>query len=96
MKAYLIVDLSIHDPQGFEPYIASIPAVIAGHGGKFIVSAAAPTPVEGDWSPERMVIVEFPARQNAEQFLKDPKFQELARIRRRTTISKLVLVDGAD
>ena len=96
MKAYLVVDLSIHDAEGFGPYTANIPAVIAKHGGKFIVRAAVPTPVEGDWSPERMVIVEFPARQNAEQFLQDPRFQELAKIRRKATISKLVLVDGAE
>jgi uncharacterized protein (DUF1330 family) len=43
-----------------------------------------------------MVVLEFPTRRNAENFLADPEFQELAKIRHRTTTSKLVLVDGAE
>ena len=96
MKAYLVLDFSVHDLEGFRPYIANIPAFIERHGGRYIVRGAEPKTIEGDWSPERMVIIEFPARQNAEQFLADPDFQELARIRHRTTTSKLVLVDGCD
>jgi uncharacterized protein (DUF1330 family) len=96
MKAYLVVDLVVHDQEGFKPYIASIPTCVARHGGKFLVRGVSPTPIEGGWSPERMVVIEFPARENAERFLADPEFQELAKIRRRTTTSKLVLVDGAE
>ena len=96
MKAYLVLDFSIHDFEAFRPYIANVPAFIDKHGGKYIVRGAEPRPIEGDWSPERMVIIEFPAPQNAEQFLADPGFQELAKIRHRATTSKLVLVDGAE
>ena len=50
--------------------------------------------MEGDWRPERMVILEFPSRATAEAFLKDPEAQALFELRHRTTDSKLVLVDG--
>jgi uncharacterized protein (DUF1330 family) len=96
MKAYLVLDFSVHDLEGFRPYIANVPAYISKHGGKYIVRGAEPTTIEGDWSPKRMVVLEFPTRQNAENFLADPEFHELAKIRHRTTTSKLVLVDGAE
>jgi uncharacterized protein (DUF1330 family) len=96
MKAYLVVDLSVHDVEGFTPYRENVPAVIGRHGGRFLVRGAQPKSVEGGWSPERMVIIEFPTRQNAEQFLADPDFRDLSKIRRRTTTSKLVLVDGPE
>ncbi|HEV7689880.1 MAG TPA: DUF1330 domain-containing protein [Hyphomonadaceae bacterium] len=96
MKAYLVLDFSVHDLEGFRPYIETVPTYIARHGGKYIVRGAAPTTIEGGWQPQRMVIIEFPSRQNAEQFLADPEFKELAKIRHRTTTSKLVLVDGAE
>jgi uncharacterized protein (DUF1330 family) len=96
VKAYLVLDFSVHDLEGFRPYIANVPAFIEKHGGKYIVRGAEPKPIEGDWSPQRMVILEFPAQRNAEQFLADPGFQELARIRHKTTTSKLVLVDGSE
>jgi uncharacterized protein (DUF1330 family) len=50
--------------------------------------------MEGDWAPERMVILEFPSRENATAFLADPDAQALFAVRHKTTDSRLVLVDG--
>lgn len=96
MKAYLVLDFSIHDFAGFRPYIASIPAFIEKHAGAYIVRGAEPTTIEGDWRPERMVIIAFPSRGKAEAFLNDPDLEDLFRIRHDTTTSKLVLVEGCD
>ncbi|MEA2943736.1 MAG: hypothetical protein QOD09_4265, partial [Bradyrhizobium sp.] len=62
MKAYLVLDLSVNDFGGFRKYIAEIPAFIAKYSGKYIIQGVQPTPIEGDWKPERMVIIEFPER----------------------------------
>ena len=94
MKAYLVLDFSITDFAGFSRYIAEIPAYISRHAGKYIVRGVPPTPIEGDWTPERMVILEFPSRANAEAFLNDPEIQDLFNVRHETTTSRLVLVDG--
>jgi len=94
MKAYLVLDLAIHDLAGFRPYIAAIPAFIARHGGEYIVRGVVPTPIEGDWTPERLVVIAFPARENAQAFLGDPDCQALFAIRHATTTSKLLLADG--
>ena len=94
MKAYLVLDLSVNDFGRFRKYIAEIPAFIAKHSGKYIVQGVQPTPIEGDWKPERMVIIEFPERAKAEAFLGDPEIQDLFKVRHDTTTSKLVLVDG--
>jgi uncharacterized protein (DUF1330 family) len=94
MKAYLVLDLSVNDFAGFRRYIVEIPAFIAKHSGKYIVQGAVPTPIEGDWKPERMVIIEFPEREKAEAFLGDPEIQDLFKLRQATTTSKLVLADG--
>ena len=94
MKAYLVLDFSIRDLPGFMPYVSAIPAFIEKHGGKYIVQGSEPTVMEGDWAPERMVILEFPNRQAAKAFLDDPEAQALFAVRHGTTDSKLVLVDG--
>ena len=94
MKEYLVLDLSVNDFGGFRKYIAEIPAVIAKHSGRYIVQGAVPTPLEGGWKPERMVIIEFPERKKAEAFLSDPEIRDLFKVRHATTTSKLVLADG--
>lgn len=54
-----------------------------------------PNPVmEGGWSPERLVILEFPSRDHAEALLADPDVQHLFARRHRATTSRLVLVEG--
>lgn len=94
MNAYLILDFTIHDFDAFQEYIREIPAFIEKHLGKYIVQGEAPAVMEGDWSPERMVVIEFPSRNNAQEFLDDPDAQSLFELRHRTTTSKLVLVNG--
>jgi uncharacterized protein (DUF1330 family) len=94
MKAYLVLDLSVNDFGGFRKYIAEIPVFIAKHSGKYIVQGVQPAIIEGDWKPERVVIIEFPERKKAEAFLDDPEIQDLFKVRHDTTTSKLVLVDG--
>jgi uncharacterized protein (DUF1330 family) len=94
MTAYLVLDFAIHDLRGFMPYVSAIPAFIEKHGGKYVVQGVKPTVVEGDWTPERMVILQFPSRQAAQAFLDDPEAQPLFAVRHATTRSRLVLVDG--
>lgn len=94
MKAYLVLDFAVTDLRGFMPYVDAIPAFIAKHGGQYIVRGVQPAVMEGDWRPERVVILEFPSRENAEAFLADPDAQPLFAIRHATTDSKLVLVEG--
>ena len=94
MKAYLVLDLTVNDYGSFRTYVAEMPAFIVKHAGKYIVQGVVPTTIEGDWKPERMVIIEFPERANAEAFLGDPDIQDLFKVRHETTTSKLVLVDG--
>lgn len=94
MKAYLVLDFSVQDLPGFLPYVEAIPAFIERYGGRYLIRGAEPTVMEGDWAPERLVVLEFPSRKNAQAFLPDPQAQALFDVRHRTTISKLVLVDG--
>lgn len=53
-----------------------------------------PTTIEGDWAPERLVIIEFAERDNAQAFLDDPDIQPLFKLRQSTTTSRLLLADG--
>jgi len=96
VKAYLVLDFTITDMARFMRYVRRIPVQIAKHGGRYIVRGETPTPVEGDWKPDHMVILEFPSRADAEAFLGDPASQTLFKVRHATTASRLVMVDGCD
>ncbi len=94
MKAYLILDFSVHNLEQFMEYVNKIPAFIEKHLGRYLVRGEIPTNMEGGWQPERIVVLEFASRANAEAFLQDPDAQSLFDLRHQTTTSKLILVDG--
>lgn len=94
MKGYLVLDLSITDLKGFMEYVYKIPEYIQKHDGKYIVQGVEPELVEGDWIPDRLVILEFPTQDHARSFLSDPEVQPLFSLRQKTTKSNLVLAAG--
>jgi uncharacterized protein (DUF1330 family) len=94
MTSYLVLDLTVNDLADFLPYVEAIPAFIAKHEGRYVSKGADPVVIEGAWSPQRLVILEFPSRSHVQAFLTDPMAQDLFARRRRSTTSRLVLVDG--
>lgn len=94
MTTYLIADITVHDPEKFQEYASQAPQFIKKHQGKYLVRGGEATVGEGDWQPGRIVVLEFPSRENAEAFLQDPAYQPVAAIRHESATTKLVLVDG--
>jgi uncharacterized protein (DUF1330 family) len=94
MPAYLVAELEVTDPAGFEEYRKGVPATIAAHGGRYLARGGALESLEGGWSPKRMVILEFPSLAQAKAWYTSPEYQELLALRQRSSNSKVVLIEG--
>jgi uncharacterized protein (DUF1330 family) len=94
MTAYLIAMMNVHDGAGYEEYKEKVPAIIAKHGGKYVVRGGAVDVVEGAWPGERVAMLEFPDYSAAQAFIADPDYQPIAAIRHNTATSHIWLVDG--
>ena len=60
MSAYILVDIHITDPAGYEAYKPQAAATVAAYGGRYLARGGATTVLEGDWQPGRLVLLEFP------------------------------------
>ena len=94
MKAYLVADLVITDAAGFEEYRAAVPATIAAYGGRYLVRGGATTVLEGDVSPNRVVILEFPSMAQLRAWYASPEYQPLRTLRERTARITMLAVEG--
>lgn len=94
MAAYLIVDLDVHDPEGFQKYREGVGAFIAKHGGEYLVRGGESEVIEGDWQPHRLVVFRFPDRQAIRNFFADPGYAPLKELRLRVARTNAVAVDG--
>ena len=61
MPAYAILDLKVFDKEKLQEYKNIAPNIIKKFDGKIIVRGGQTNSVEGNWSPQRVVIIEFPS-----------------------------------
>ena len=94
MTAYVIVQLEITDPEGFAEYREKVGPQIEKHGGRYIVRGAEVENLEGEWDPGRLVILEFPTREDAQRFYEAEEYQPLLALRKRTANTVLSIVEG--
>ena len=94
MAAYLLVDIEVTDPAAYEAYRAQVPALIAAHGGRYLVRGGAAEVLEGTWQPKRTVVLEFPNMKALKAFWEDPQYQPLRTVREHAARSNLVAVQG--
>ncbi|MCH8818597.1 MAG: DUF1330 domain-containing protein [Chloroflexi bacterium] len=94
MAAYVIVQLEITDPEGFAEYREKVGPQIEKHGGRYIVRGAEVENLEGEWDPGRLVILEFPTREDAQRFYEAEEYQPLLALRKRTANTVLSIVEG--
>jgi uncharacterized protein (DUF1330 family) len=88
------VEVSIHDPKGCEEYKKLTPASIAAFSGKFLVRGGETETLEGDWTPERIVVVEFPNVESAKKWWNSPEYATAKNIRLITAKTKMILAEG--
>ncbi len=94
MPAYVINDMEITDPATFEDYKKLSPATVARHGGRFLVRGGAIEPVEGEWTPTRLVILEFPSVEQAHAWIESTDYAPARRLRQLSANSNIIVVEG--
>lgn len=94
MPAYIFANIEITDPAAFEDYRQRVPAVIAAHGGRYLVRGGAVKRLEGDMVANRLVLLEFPDMARLEAFYNSPEYQSLLALRNRAAKSNLLAIEG--
>ena len=59
MAAYVILDINVVDAARYEDYKRLASASIAKHGGKYLVRGGKQEPLEGSFTFDRVVVLEF-------------------------------------
>ena len=93
-RAYMINEINVTDPAAYAEYVRRAPAVVAAFGGRYLVRAGVVTPAIGEPPTARIVVVEFPSRQAAADFLASPEYQAILPIRQAASTSRAYIVDG--
>ena len=75
MTAYVILDVKIHDAEGYVAYVKAGTSSVPQYGGKYIVRGGKVEVLEGPWQPNRMIVIEFANFDQAERWYHSPEYQ---------------------
>jgi uncharacterized protein (DUF1330 family) len=96
MSTYAIVDFELRDPGAMREYIVRVPAIIRKFGGRYLVRGGKTETLEGNWEPDRIVLLEFPNAEQAKLFYYSEEYKPFKEVRLKAGTSKLILVEGVE
>lgn len=73
MSAYVISEVDVHDPAGFESYRTIAAKTIAQYGGRYLVRGGATSLAEGGPPPKNIIVVEFPSMERLREWYASPE-----------------------
>jgi len=80
MSAYVILDIKVFDPLGYEEYKRVGAPTIVAYGGKPLARGGGIEVAEGDWNPKR--------------WWNSPEYNRAKEIRHRSAETKVVFLEG--
>ena len=94
MSAYVIAQLTVTDPKGFEAYRQAAEQVVKAFGGRFLVRGSTIAALEGDIERPQMILLEFPDKAAAERFYSSPEYQAIMPLRQNHSTGTVMVVEG--
>jgi uncharacterized protein (DUF1330 family) len=95
MAAYVIADIRITDPVGYEAYRPLAAASLARFGGRFLARGGNAVLLEGTPAPERIVVIEFADAAAAQRWYDSEEYRAALKIRQANSQGRVILVEGA-
>jgi uncharacterized protein (DUF1330 family) len=93
-RGYIVVQADITDPTRYAEYAKLTPDIVAKYGGRFLARAGRTVTLEGPAARNRVVVIEFPSFEAAEQFYRSPEYTAARKLREGAASAQFVAVEG--
>ena len=94
MSAYIIANVLVTNPEQYEQYKALSALAMQAHGAEVCVRGGAVEVLEGDWQPDRVVVLKFPSMQAAKAFYDSTEYAKARDARQGAAVMRMVVVEG--
>ena len=96
MAAYILVDIEVRDPVRYEDYKRLASISIAAHGGRYLIRGGAVEVLDGDWKPNRFVVLEFESVEKAKAWRNSAEYAKAREIRDSCAKANMIVVEGLE
>ncbi len=93
-SAYILANVTVTNPVQYEEYKKWSSAAMQAHGAEICVRGGLVEHIEGDWFPDRLVLLKFPNLEAARAFNASPEYSKARAARQGAAIMRMVIVEG--
>jgi len=93
-SAYIIADVQVTNPTQYEEYKKWSSAAMQAHGAEVCVRGGKVEVLEGDWAPQRLVVLKFADIEAARKFDASPEYGKARTARAGAAIMRMIVVEG--
>jgi uncharacterized protein (DUF1330 family) len=93
-KAYLLVQADVTHPQQYAEYAKVAPGIVAQYDGRYLARAGRTATLEGAPAKSRVVVLEFPSFERAQQFYNSPEYVAARKLRAGAATAQFVVVES--
>jgi uncharacterized protein (DUF1330 family) len=93
-SAYILANVRVTNPEQYEQYKKFSSLAMQAHGAEICVRGGKVEVLEGDWTPERVVLLKFPSVEAAHAFNNSPEYEQARQARQGAAIMRMVLIEG--
>ena len=94
-SAYIIANVTVTDPERYAEYRRLSTIAMQVHGAQVCVRGGEVTVLEGDWQPDRVVVLKFASVERAKAFYDSPQYLAARQAREHAAQMRMVVVAGA-
>jgi uncharacterized protein (DUF1330 family) len=94
MPAYVVVNITIHDPARYEEYKRLAAPTVSAYDGRYVARGGRVDVREGGWTPARLVLLEFPSLERARAWWESPEYAPAKALRQSCAAAELVITEG--
>jgi uncharacterized protein (DUF1330 family) len=92
--AYIIANVRVTDAVQYEDYKKFSSLAMQAHGAEVCVRGGAVQVLEGDWHPERVVVLKFKSVDQARRFYDSTEYKRARDARKGAAVMSMILVEG--
>jgi uncharacterized protein (DUF1330 family) len=93
-SAYILANITVTNPEQYEEYKKLSSQAMKVHGAEICVRGGKVEVLEGDWKPERVVLLKFPSVEAARKFNDSVEYGAARKSRQGAAVMRMVLIEG--
>jgi uncharacterized protein (DUF1330 family) len=93
-SAYILANVDVKDPAAYEEYKRLSTIAMKAHGAEVCVRGGKTEVLEGDWTPNRVVLLKFPSMEKAKAFYESTEYRAAIKARQNIAVMRMVLIEG--